>query len=252
MLLGICLNVCARAEDWPMLGRDGSRNSVSVEAIAGGRLYVRMDDQLFCYDVRQDAMGRSPTAASVIELLPLHIGAAQQAGRPRVGVNRAPDAVFVPTPQDVVTAMLKLAGVEKQDVVYDLGSGDGRIVIAAAKTYGVQAVGVEIDPELIKLSQQRMQESKLADLVTIRHEDMFQVDLSQADVVAVFLYPRLLERLRPQFAKMKPGSRIVSHQFLMLDVEPDQVITLESTETGDRHTLYLWTTPLKTAPPKPE
>jgi len=92
----------------------------------------------------------------------------------------------------------------------------------------------------------------LADLVTIRHVDMFQVDLSQADVVAVFLYPRLLERLRPQFAKMKPGSRIVSHQFLMPDVEPDQVITLESSETGDRHTLYLWTTPLKTAPAKPE
>ena len=104
--------------------------------------------------------------------------------------------------------MLKRAGVEKLDFVYDLGSGDGRIVIAAAKTYGGQAVGVEIDPELIKLSQQRVQESKLAELVTIRHEDMFQVDLSQADVVAVFLFPRLLERLKPQFAKMKPGSRI--------------------------------------------
>ncbi len=230
----------------------GDRNGASTPVIAGGCLYVRMDDELFCYDVRQEAMGRSPAAARLIELLPLHIGATQQAGRPRVGVNRAPDAVFVPTPQDMIEQMLKLARVEKRDVVYDLGSGDGRIVIAAAKTYGVKAVGVEIDPELIKLSQQRVQESNLADLVTIRHEDMFQVDLSQADVVAVFLFPRLLERLKPQFAKMKPGSRIVSHQFLMPDVEPDQVITLESTESGDRHTLYLWTTPLKTAPPKPE
>jgi SAM-dependent methyltransferase len=209
---------------------------------------------LFSYDITEgsSAAPSSPPRTIILPKPELVKPPVRDRRTPRIGVNRAPDAVFVPTPQDVVERMLKLAGVEKQDVVYDLGSGDGRIVIAAAKTYGVQAVGVEIDPELIKLSQQRVQESQLADLVTIRHEDMFQVDLSQADIVAVFLYPRLLERLRPQFAKMKPGSRIVSHQFLMPDVEPDKVITLESTETGDRHTLYLWTTPLKESPAKPE
>ncbi len=227
---------------------------VTSPVIAGGRLYLRDSERLFCYDVTEGSSTAqsSPPRTIVLPKPDLVEPSARDRRTPRVGINRAPDAVFVPTPPDVVERMLKLASIEKQDVVYDLGSGDGRIVIAAAKTHGVQAVGVEIDPELIKLSQQRVQESKLADLVTIRHEDMFQVDLSQADVVAVFLYPRLLERLRPQFAKMKPGSRIVSHQFPMPDVEPDRVITLESSETGDRHTLYLWTTPLKAAPAKPE
>ena len=229
-----------------------SASGATLPVIAGGRFYLRDDTRLFCYDIRADAFVRSRPSVKTISLPALGSGLRPPAARPRTGVNRAPDAVFVPTPQDVVEQMLKLASIQKQDVVYDLGSGDGRIVITAAKTYGVQAVGVEIDPELIKLSQQRVEENHLADLVTIRHEDMFQVDLSQADVVAVFLYPRLLERLRPQFAKMKPGSRIVSHQFLMPDVDPDQVLTLESAETGDRHTLYLWITPLKLAPPKPK
>jgi outer membrane protein assembly factor BamB len=226
-------------------------SATTLPVIAGGRLYLRDNTRLFCFDVRADAFEQPRPSVKTISLPAPGAGLAPPAGRSRTGVNRAPDAVFVPTPQDVVERMLELAGIKKQEVVYDLGSGDGRIVIAAAKTYGVQAVGVELDPELIKLSQQRVQESKLTDLVTLRHEDMFQVDLSQADIVAVFLYPRLLERLRPQFAKMKPGSRIVSHQFLMPDVEPDQVITLESTETGERHTLYLWTTPLKEASANP-
>lgn len=229
-------------------------SGATLPVIAGGRLYLRDNNRLFCYDVTEGSLAApsSPPRTIVLPKPDLVEPSARDRQTPRVGVNRAPDAVFVPTPPDVVERMLKLASVKMQDVVYDLGSGDGRIVIAAARTYGVQAVGVEIDPELIKLSQQQVQENKLADLVTIRHEDMFQVDLSQADVVAVFLYPRLLERLRPQFAKMKPGSRIVSHQFQMPDVEPDQTITLESAETGDRHTLYLWTTPLKAAPAKPE
>jgi outer membrane protein assembly factor BamB len=249
----------ADPEDLAVRGKftipEAARSSgATFPVVAGGRLYLRDNDRLFCYEVRAEAANRSQTAARTIVLSKPDLvePSARDRRTPRTGVDRAPDAVFVPTPHDVVAAMLKLAGVEKQDVVYDLGSGDGRIVIAAAKQYGARAVGVEIDPELVKLSKQQVQENKLADLVTIRHEDMFLVDLSEADVVAAFLYPRLLERLKPQFAKLKPGSRIVSHQFAMPGAKPDQVITMVSEETGQTHTLSLWTIPLTAAPQPPE
>jgi SAM-dependent methyltransferase len=141
--------------------------------------------------------------------------------------------------------MLELARTSKKDLVYDLGSGDGRIVIAAAKKYGCKAVGYEIDAELVKLSGQEAQKSQLQDLVRIEHEDIFTRDLSSADVVAVYLPPRLLERLLPQLAKLKPGARIVSHYFEIPGYKPDQAATIECQEDGNRHTVYLWTAPLK-------
>ncbi len=225
-------------------------SGATLPVIAGGRLYLRDDSRLFCYDVREDAMERPLAPATTIQLPPLPGADAQQTpGRPRVGINRAPDAVFVPTPHDVVVAMLQLAGVEKTDVVYDLGSGDGRIVIAAAKTYEAKAVGVEIDPELVQLSRQQVTEYQLEDRVTIRHEDIFQTDFSEADVVAVFLFPQLLDRLKPQFEKLKPGTRIVSHQFEIPGGQPDQTIRIRSNSDGELHRILLWTTPLKTVPP---
>ena len=141
--------------------------------------------------------------------------------------------------------MLEAANVKKTDVVYDLGSGDGRIVITAVEKFGAKAYGVELDKELVKLSQESIKRKKLENRASIERKDMFTVDLSKATVVTVFQYSRLLEKLMPQFAKMKPGSRIVSHQFEIPDVKPDIEITIESKETGDKHRILLYTTPLK-------
>ena len=138
----------------------------------------------------------------------------------------------------------------KNDVVYDLGSGDGRILIEAAKKYQCKAVGLEIDRDLVTLSRERVKESNLEKLVTIRHTDLFTADFSDATVVIVYLYPDLLRRLMPKFEKLKPGTRIVSHQFPIPDLPPDKTMIVESAETGAQHTVYLWTTPLKRLPTK--
>jgi cyclopropane fatty-acyl-phospholipid synthase-like methyltransferase len=141
--------------------------------------------------------------------------------------------------------MLATAGVGKADVVYDLGSGDGRIVIEAAKKYGCRAVGLEIDRDLVKLSQERVREAKVEKLVTIKDADLFDTDFSDATVIAVYLPSNLLQRLFPKFAQLKPGVRIVSHQFEIPNQTPEKTIAVESNETGAKHTIYLWTTPLK-------
>jgi len=157
-----------------------------------------------------------------------------------------PRSVFVPTPLDVVSRMLELAEVKETDVVYDLGSGDGRIVIAAAKQFGCRAGGYEIDRELVEFSQVRAREAGVASIVTIEHRDIFGADLSEADVITVYLLPRQLEALKPRFATLKPHARIVSHQFEMPDVGPDKTVQMDSKEDGNKHTLHLWTTPFST------
>jgi SAM-dependent methyltransferase len=162
-----------------------------------------------------------------------------------VGKNRAPDAIYVPTPHDVVDQMLQLAGVGREDLVVDLGSGDGRIVIAAAKTFGCKAVGYEIDPQWVGLARENVGKENLEHLVRIEHEDIFTLNLSAADVVAVYLPSPLLERLLPQFEKLKPGARIVSHQFEIPGMQPDRSLVMDSTEAGDKHRIFLWTAPLK-------
>jgi cyclopropane fatty-acyl-phospholipid synthase-like methyltransferase len=141
--------------------------------------------------------------------------------------------------------MLEAAHVGKNDVVYDLGSGDGRILIEAAKKYQCKAIGVEIDPDLVTLSRKRVEEAKLEKLVTIKHDDLFAADFGDATVVTVYLFPDLLKRLMPKFEKLKPGTRIVSHQFPIPDFPPEKTITVESVETGAKHTVYLWTMPLR-------
>jgi ribosomal protein L11 methylase PrmA len=165
--------------------------------------------------------------------------------KPQAATKRAPDAIFVPTPQDVVDQMLELAKSNKKDVVYDLGSGDGRVVIAAAKKYGCKAVGYEIDPELVALSRQAVQKAGVQDLVRIEHEDFFKQDLSGADVITVYLPPQLLQRLLPQLQKLKPGVRIVSHYFEIPGMKADRATSVVSNEDGNRHTVFLWTVPLK-------
>ncbi len=157
---------------------------------------------------------------------------------------RRPDVHFVPTPQDVVERMLEMAEVTEDDLLYDLGCGDGRIVVTAAKKYGCTAIGVDIDPQRVEESLENVREAGVEDLVTIKEADIFELDLSDADVIALYLLPSLNVKLIPQLQELKPGARIVSHAFDMRGVKPDEVVTMES-ERETTHTIYLWTTPLK-------
>lgn len=168
-------------------------------------------------------------------------------GRPKISKpSREPDVVFVPTPQKVVDKMLELAKVKKDDLVYDLGCGDGRIVVTAAKKYGCRAIGYDISPKRVKESLENVKKNNVGNLVRIEQQDIFTLDLSKANVITLYLLPSLNVKLIPQLEKLKPGSRIVSHDFDMKGVKPDKVVTIpdEKDDYGD-HTIYLWTTPLK-------
>jgi len=198
--------------------------------LAGGKLYVRDQNLLLCYDLRADR--------------PAVLEPSQEKPNPEKE-PRQPDAIFVPSPQDVVEKVLELAAVKKDDVVVDLGCGDGRIPVTAARKFGCQAIGYDIDKECEKLSLENVKKNKVEELVRIEHEDIFKVDLTKADVVCLYLLPRLNVKLIPQLEKMKPGSRIVSHAFEMEGIKPDKVITFKSKEDDIERNIYLWTTPLK-------
>jgi uncharacterized protein (TIGR03000 family) len=160
--------------------------------------------------------------------------------------DRTPDVIFVPTPQEVVEKMLELAKVKKTDIVYDLGCGDGRIPVTAAKKYGCKAWGYDIDPQRIKESNENVKNNKVQDLVTIEKKDIFTLDLSKADVVTLYLLPDLNVKLMPQLLKLKPGSRIVSHAFDMKGAKPKEQITVKA-DNGE-HTVYLWIVPWEMEP----
>jgi SAM-dependent methyltransferase len=146
---------------------------------------------------------------------------------------------FVPTPQEVVDKMIELAGVKKGDVVYDLGSGDGRIVITAAKK-GARSVGFDVDGDLVKQSRDNIRKAGVQELAEIKQQDILTVDLSGASVVTMYLLPDVNLKLKPHIlSQMKPGSRVVSHAFDMGDWKPDK------TERVDGRTIYLWTVPAK-------
>ncbi len=162
---------------------------------------------------------------------------------------REPDVIYVPTPQDVVDKMLELAKVQKDELLYDLGCGDGRIVVTAAKKYGCHAVGYDIDPRRIKESLENVKKNQVEDLAKIEQQDIFTLDLSAANVITLYLLPRLNVRLIPQLEKLKPGSRIVSHDFRMKGIKPDTVVDFKSKDGGGDHQIYLWTTPLKKSKP---
>ncbi len=156
---------------------------------------------------------------------------------------RRPDVIYVPTPHQVVSKMLDMAKVAKGDVVYDLGCGDGRIVVAAAKR-GAKATGWDINPERVKEALENVEKNNVGQNAKIIHDDIFTLDLSGANVVTLYLLTSLNEKLIPQLEKLKPGSRIVSHDFSMPGVKPDEVVEFDETD-GNSHTIYLWTTPLK-------
>ena len=156
-----------------------------------------------------------------------------------------PDVIFVPTPQEVVEDMLRLANVQKGDVLYDLGSGDGRIAITAARKYGIKATGIDIDPERIREANENAKKAGVTDLVQFRQEDLFTADFRDATVITLYLLPDLNVKLRPKlWNELKPGTRIVSHQFEMGAWKPEK--RLES----NGRTIYFWTVPPKDKQPK--
>jgi len=149
---------------------------------------------------------------------------------------REPDVIYVPTPQNVVEAMLKLANVTSSDVVYDLGSGDGRIPITAAEKYGARGVGIDINPERIKEANANLAKSKAGDKVRFLNQDLFETDLSPATVITLYLLPSLNQKLIPKLKQLKPGTRIVSHSFDMGTEWPP-----EKTEDVQGRMIYYWT-----------
>ncbi len=184
--------------------------------------------------------------AGLLLTLPLAADPASQTAQKRP--DAAHLAPYVPTPQEVVDRMLQLGGVGKGDVVYDLGCGDGRIPITAAKRFGARGVGVDIDPQRIAEANANAKKEGVEHLVTFRLQDAMTTDVSDATVVTLYLLSASNLKLRPILTKqLKPGARIVSHSFSMGDWQPDKVDTFVDT-SGTTRTLYLWKTDGKIRP----
>ena len=157
-------------------------------------------------------------------------------------VEKPLDVPYVPTPTAVVARMLEMAKVRKNDLLYDLGSGDGRIVITAAQKYGARGVGYDLDPERIEESKQNAKKAGVADRVRFVQQDLFEADLSGATVVTLYLLPEVNLQLRPKLLReLRPGTRVVSHNYHMGDWEPEEVAQVEA--NGKTHYVYSWTVP---------
>ena len=155
---------------------------------------------------------------------------------------RGPDVIFVPTPGEVVDTMLKMAAVNKKDTVYDLGCGDGRIVITAAQRYGARGVGIDIDPDRVAEATENVRKAGVADRVSIVRGDLFEADIGAATVVTLYLLTDLNLKLRPKLLRdLKPGTRVVSHAFSMGDWNPERTAEVGGT------TVYLWRIPARKA-----
>jgi SAM-dependent methyltransferase len=162
--------------------------------------------------------------------------------KPTEGPLRAP---FVSTPQDVVRAMLDLARVTEDDLLYDLGCGDGRIVIAAARDFGARAVGFDIDAALVAAARANVHTAGVSDAVHIELADIFALDLRPASVVTLYLLQALNDRLVPQLEQLAPGTRIVSHQYRLRGLRPRREVRLVSEEDHATHTIFLWIVPFE-------
>lgn len=159
------------------------------------------------------------------------------------------NAPYIPTPQLIVDEMLKQAKVTKDDVVYDLGCGDGRILITAAKEFGCRGVGFDIDPDLVALARKQVQEAGVEELVTIEQQDIFKIDLQEATVVTLYLLPAMNEKLVPQLLRLKPGARIVCHDFPIKGYKADHLTTVPKAD-GGVSVIHVWERPLsETADP---
>lgn len=160
---------------------------------------------------------------------------------------QTPDVVYVGTPYDVVSQMLHMADVKKDDIVVDLGCGDARMLVLAAQKYGSKGIGYEIDPVMVRESRKNAERNNVSELVNIIQADIFTVDISDADVLPIYLLPEMNLKLVPQFETLKPGSRLVFHNYDLQGYAYDKKMEIISNEDNSSHTLWLYTTPLKEA-----
>lgn len=185
---------------------------------------------------------RSSVGFLVTALLTAALALAQ-----RAGPSRDPDVPYIPTTETAVKAMLELAEVKSSDIVYDLGCGDGRIVIAAAKSYGARGVGIDIDPLLVREAKKNARQAGVERRVEFREQDLFQANFREATVVTLFLLPAVNKRLLPQLQALKPGTRIVSNTFEIGDWKPAREIVVKDDPADDyyfgSHRLFLWIVP---------
>lgn len=168
-------------------------------------------------------------------------GSAMTASAPKP--RRQPDVPFGATPQEAVEKMLELAAIRKGDVLYDLGCGEGRIVVTAARKYGIKAVGIDIDPQRVRESLANARAHHVEHLVRIIEGDLFATDFSEATVVTLFLGNDMNVRLMPQLRKLKPGTRILSFEFHMRGARPNEVLCGTRLEDGHEYTIYKWVVP---------
>ena len=171
-----------------------------------------------------------------VAMLALPAAAQDKAFEPQVG-QQGKDVIWVPTPDEIVERMLRMAQTTANDYVIDLGSGDGRIAIAAAKKFGARSAGLEYNPDMVKLSQRNAEKEGVAGKVKFQQADIFVTDFSQATVLTMYLLPNLNLKLRPTILNMKPGTRVVSHSFTMEDWQPDE------TSSVDGRNAYFWIVP---------
>jgi len=190
-------------------------------------------------DVTRRMLSRWPTAAVGVALVCL--ASAAPGAQPRVP--------YVPTPQEVVERMLEMAKVSSSDYLIDLGSGDGRIVVTAARKYGTRGFGVDINPERIDEANENARKAGVTDRVAFYQRDLFQTDLSDASVITMYLLPRVNLELRPRLLDLRPGTRLVSHDFSMDDWKPDAFVDMEAKDkyggSGGRSEIYLWIVPAR-------
>ena len=184
--------------------------------------------------VQAAVAARNFAVALVMVLASAAATAAQEKDGPRL------DVIFVPTPMQVVERMLAIAEVKKGEFLIDLGSGDGRIPVTAAKKYGARGLGVDLDPDRIREANDNVKKQGVGNMVEIRQQNLFETDITKADVISMYLLTDLNLRLRPKLLDLKPGTRIVSHAFSMGDWVPEQKETL-----APRYDVYLWIIPAK-------
>jgi len=216
----------------------------SSPVFANGTLYLATKNRLYAVAAKPSAksanadVGSKPRGKEPASTKPVR-------KRDKPNENRVPKSAFVPTPRDVVVRMLELADVTSKDTVCDLGSGDGRILITAAQKYGAKAVGFEIDRPLVQQSKKDAAAAGVADRVTVHQTNLFNADVSAVSVLTLYLYPVQNRKLLPRLKKLRDGVRIVTHRYRLPGIRPDKALSLDSSESGETHKIFRYTTPLQ-------
>jgi len=180
---------------------------------------------------------------SPVPILALLLAAAVAASAQTPSTPKEPDVPYVPTHEKIVAEMLKVAKVKKTDVLYDLGSGDGRIVITAAKKFGTRGTGIELLPQLVREARDNAEKAGVSELAKFVEGDIFEANIADATVVTLYLLPAVNMRLRPKLLELRPGTRIVSHNYDLGDWKPEKTIKLNLAD--GEHTVYYWVVPTR-------